>query len=429
MKKNAKKMPGNKQKLSGSALTKRIIIIAASALVGIAVILGAVLGITSAVKRSSYVMSLDGFGIDAPVACYLSSVFKSMYMQSLASSGVNVSDTPSFWATKVFRENTYGDYLAYETEQYIKQIISANVLFDAYTSLSAADKKEIELAAKEILIYKSGGDVSAFNEATKAMGFDYKDFKRATEIIYKAYSVQNRIFGESGERMENFPEELLAYYSGYTRVKLIFIRTQDTFVLDEAGNRVPDDKGNDSLRPLTAEERSERVEYIEKLDACIEGINNGTVAPEYYDALAAEIYGKFKENIDTTLTSGYYFISGSKFTTEFSEMFSDVVTKAFEMEISTAYVTEYGSIMADGEEANANTFVGRCYIYRAEKESKAYEAKDENGFFSDFYSLAATSLYQKLINEYLKEIEIKKDKWAEIDPVSIPYNVDYSARF
>ena len=83
MKKNAKKMPGNKQKLSGSALTKRIIIIAASALVGIAVILGAVLGITSAVKRSSYVMSLDGFGIDAPVACYLSSVFKSMYMQSL----------------------------------------------------------------------------------------------------------------------------------------------------------------------------------------------------------------------------------------------------------------------------------------------------------------------------------------------------------
>ena len=429
MKKNTKKIPTKKTKLSGPALTKRIIIISVSVLVGIAVILGAVLGITSAVKRSSYVMSLDDFGIDAQVACYLSSVFKSMYMQSLASSGVNVSDTPSFWATKVFRENTYGDYLAYETEQYIKQIISANVLFDSYTSLSSADKKEIELAAKEILVYKSEGDVAKFNEATKAMGFDYKTFKRATEIIYKAYSVKNRIFGENGENMENFPEELAAYYSGYTRVKLIFIRTQDTFVLDEDGNRVRDDKGNDSLRSLTQEERAERVQYIERLDACIEGINNGTVAPEYYDSLAAEIYEKFKENIDTTLTSGYYFISGSKFTTEFSEMFSDVVTKAFDMEVGTASVTEYGSIMAEDEDNGATAFVGRCYIYRAENESKAYESKDQNGFFSDFYSLAATSLYQKMINEYLGEVEVKEDKWSKIDPVSIPYNTDYSARF
>ena len=429
MKKNTKKVMDKREKLSGAALTKRIVIITASVLVGIGVILGAVLGIISAVKKASYVMSLEDFGIDAPVACYFSSIFKSMYMQSLASSGVNVSDTPEFWSKKVFRENTYADYLAYETEQYIRQIVAANVIFDKYTSLTDADKREIELATKEILVYKSEGDVSKFNEATKEMGFNYKDFKRATEIIYKAYSVKNRIFGDNGEKMSSFPEELSAYYSGYTRVKLIFIRTQDTFILDEDGKRVKDDNGNDALRALTDAEKAERLEYIQKLDDCIAGLNNGTVAPEYYDALAAEIYGKFKENIDTTLSSGYYFVSGSEFTTEFSEAFADVVTKAAELEISSAYVTEYGSIMADDDEKKDNAFVGRCYIYRVEKEDKAYEGKDQNGFFSDFYKLAATSLYQKMISNYLKEVEIKEDKWAEIDPVSIPYNTNYVAKF
>ncbi|MBQ9071005.1 MAG: hypothetical protein IJY23_06650 [Clostridia bacterium] len=429
-KKKAKATPTKKASLSGAKRTRRIVIILVSVLVGIAVVLGAVLGIVAAVRRASHVMRLEDIGINEGVASYLSSVFKSMYMQNLASSGVSVSDTESFWNTKVFRENTYADYLEYETTQYIKQIIAANVIFDSYTTLKSADKSKIEQATNEILVYQSGGDKGAFNEATEAMGFDYKDFKKATEILYKAYMIKSRIFGDSGERMSSFPEELESFYSGYARVKLIFIRTQDTFVLDESGNRVQDSDGNDSLRALTAEEKSERAAYIERLDACIAGINDGTVAPEYYDSLAAEIYGKYKENIDTALTTGYYFMSGSKFTTEFSEAFSDVVKTSSSLGIGEAGVVEYGSIMADDgeDEKKQLEFVGRCYIYRVERESAAYEKEDKNGFFSDFSSLAATSVCQKMINDYAAKVEIL-DKWENINPVAIPYNTNYVAKF
>ena len=101
-KKKAKATPTKKASLSGAKRTRRIVIILVSVLVGIAVVLGAVLGIVSAVRRASHVMRLEDIGINEGVASYLSSVFKSMYMQNLASSGVSVSDTESFWNTLYF---------------------------------------------------------------------------------------------------------------------------------------------------------------------------------------------------------------------------------------------------------------------------------------------------------------------------------------
>ena len=417
-----------KSKTESAVYTKKFVIISVSILVGIALIFGATLGIVAAVKNASYVMKLEGIGIDSGVANYLSSYFKAKYMQSLASSGVDVSDTASFWNTKVFGENTYGDYLEYETEQYMKQIIASLLIFDMYTSLTKEDEDEIDLAVKEILVYKASGDKKAFNEDTEKYGFDYNDFKNGTEILYKTYILNERIFGKNGANMTSFSEYCEEYFSGYARVKLIFIRTKDTFVLDSEGNRVKDDKNNDSLRELTDSEKAERQEYIARLDACMNGINDGSVAPEQFDVLAEELIAKYGENSKESIT-GYYFSTGSTYTEEFKKYYPTVVSKAFDMEIGDCSVIEFGSVMAEGEEEKEEStaaFVGRCYIYRVEKEKDAY--KKQNDFFADFYSLASSSLHQKMIEEYAKKVEVL-DKWEKIDQRNIPYNTDYVARF
>lgn len=419
--------------VSSAEKTKRTVIIFISVIVGIAIILGAVLGIIAAVRNAGYLMRLESFGIDEGVAVYLSSYFKAVYMTNLASSGIDPSaDDTAFWNTEVYNGNTYGDYLAYETEQYLKQVIAANVLFDSYTSLTAEDKNEIELAIKEILVYRAGGSKDEFNELTAEYGFDYDDFRKGTEILYKTYVVKSRIFGSSGENMASFSDYVDEYYRGnYTKVKLIFIRTQNTFVLDDDGNRVTDGNSNDTLRDLTEEEVAERLEYIARLDECMNGINDGSVDVSQFDALATEIYEKYKENISAA-KDGYYFNSQSEFTTEFSESFSDVVNASYSMDAGECTVVEYGSVMsetASDESGDSEIpFVGRCYILKEAKEDGAYTGSDSLGFFDDLYSLSATSLYAKMIEEYAALVEVK-EKWENIIPALIPYNTDYVARF
>ena len=193
-KKNNKKRStagkAKKPSLTSAQKTRRTVIIIISVIVGLAITVGAVLGIITAAKNSSYLMKLDNVGITPGVASYLSSYFKALYMQNLAASGADVSDTPSFWNKKVFKENTYGDYLAYETEEYIKELIASNAIFDKHTSLTSEDRDEIDLAIKEILVYRADGQKAQFNQDVKNMDFDYKDFQSATEMLYKSYVVK-----------------------------------------------------------------------------------------------------------------------------------------------------------------------------------------------------------------------------------------------
>ena len=63
-----------------------------------------------------------------------------------------------------------------------------------------------------------------------------------------------------------------------------------------------------------------------------------------------------------------------------------------------------------------------------EREASAYTKTDSYGFFSDFYSLAARSEYQNMINSYADKVEVR-DSWADFEPALIPYNYDYVARF
>ncbi len=422
---------------AGELKTRRIIIIAVSILLGALIIFGTTLGIITGVRRSRYVISLKGEGIDKGVASFLAASYKSTYMAALRQNGVNVSDTDAFWSTEVYNGNTYGDYLAYETEQYMKEILAASVIFDETSRLTSDDKNTLKLAVYEILNYRADGSIDEFNALTEPMGFDYDDFKAATTLVYKATRAASRIYGDGGKKTANLTSECDDFYLRYSRVKMIFIRTEDTFALDAEGNRIIDESGKDTLRPLTDYERAERTEYINRLNECIEGINNGTVAPEQFDALAREITEKYKENSADVLDSGYYLYSGSNYSEEFSKIFPTVLPDAISLYTGECGKVEIGADDESGSEEDADEeaeekndvqpFVGVCFMYKAELEPRAYTDTESN-FFGDFYALLALDMYSELLDGYVDSVSLT-EKWSEMDFSKIPYNTDFLARF
>lgn len=436
-KKENKTKTDKKIKMDAKA-TKRLVIVLVSILLGIAVIFTSVVGIVNAVRRRSYLISYENTGVDAGVASYLASMYKNTLLRQLASSGnVNASDTETFWNSQYYGNTTWGDMLRYYTENYIKQIVAANAIFDMKTKLTDADKKELALATREILSYRAGGSVEKFNADVAEMGFDYDDFKKATEMLYKADYAFVNIFGENGSKISSDTEYCDEFFTNYVRAKIIFIRTENTFVYDAEGNRVKDEEtGYDKLCELTEEQKAERMEYIARLEECVKGINDGSVDVSQFDILASEISEKFKEGGESLINSGYYFKNGSVSTSNFTAMIGSdkIVNTVYSLDVGYSASVDLTK-MNEGEaelqsedEENANAFVGKCYILRVENESSAYLDTSASGFFEDFYLLASKTLYQTMLNEYSELVKVG-EKWSLLDLVKIPKNSDYIARY
>ena len=283
----------------------RIAIIAVSAFLAAVLIFGIVLGGIITARNASYVMVCDGYGIDTGVASYLTSYFKARYMTYMKQSGIDVEDSIAFWTTEVgIGTNTYAEYLIYETDEYVKQIVAAAALFDQHAVLTDSEIASIKVATDEILEFRHGGSKAEFNRATADYGFDYDDFCRATEMIYKAWAVSTKIFGSKGENIISYPEYYASYLNNYTRVKILVIRTESKFVTDAAGNRVKGDDGNDLTVTLSAEEKAVREARIEELRGVMAGINDGSVAPEKFDELLASEYNEGDRSVNAR--NGYY---------------------------------------------------------------------------------------------------------------------------
>ena len=418
--KQKKKIPApiTKQSSASAAANargRRLIIISVCVLLAAVLIFGAVFGIIVAVRNASYVMSYDNVGIDAGVASYLISYYKGSFLSTVDSaygSYINVSDTPEFWNSPRSLEgltSTWGELFEYEVERNLKLIIAANVLYDTRASFSDADKNAVKVAVEEVLSFRHNGSKSEFNDAAAAYGFDYKDFEKATEMIYKYTYVQAKIFGPAGENMMSNSEFCQEFFGGYKKVKLLFVRTDTKFELDANGNRVIGEDGSDKLLSLTDEEKAERARRIEEIRETVSGINDGKVALEmFYKHMSDYDEG------DRSAHDGSYFRSTSAFTNEFASEFQDIVDAAYTLEV--------------GKAAEIECSFGVCFVLREENTPSAYTNTKAGWCFSDFYSLAASELYYSLLEELAKEVEMK-EKWHNLSPIAIPYNYEYVARF
>ncbi len=409
--------------------TKRIIIIFVSAFLAAALLFGIIFGSVLIARNASYAVKLKSVGMTEGVLNYFVTELKYEYIKKLRDSKIDVTDTEAFWASKYvsaeLSKSTHGDYLKLYVEDKVKSILAANLIFDKYSKLTADDKNNIAITVDEILTYRAGGSKEQFNEDTEQYGFDYNDFKKGIEMIYKANVAASRVFGKTGDNVRSFPEFCDEFfmgsedYEGYSRFKIVFVRTEDTFEVDKNGNRVKDDKGNDKLRPLTDEEKAERNNYISLLESCIKGFEDKTVDPDLFDDTAQRVY-KYNDNI-TEEYIDYYLHKSSEFVAGFSEKFSEVIDAAFGLSVGKVTSVEYGSSDSDEE---GGSFVGRVYIYRVETDEGAYEKTDKAGFFSDFNVLAASALYTRWAGDYAEETELRS-KWEEIDIIAHKCTSDY----
>ncbi len=360
---------------------------------------GTVLTVTL-VRQSRYAAEYKGFGIDTKTATYLTSYYKYSYITSLRRAGVNALDTESFWASKPEGgTKTYGELLREGAEDYIKKTIVAVYLYNSYGKLSDKDEDKISAAISYKL--QNGADmdgtVKTFNRNTEQYGYNYKSFKKAAEILYKASRARSPV---SGLLLEEYPDGYNDYLQTYSHVKLIFV--------DGAKKIGADGEPTD----LTAEEKAS---LATDLAAFRSNIANSLAGEEAFDAFAE------KYNCVASIIGGteYYLAPDENFTkTTMAEAFPEVVKAALSLPLEgreAAIECDY-----DGDPDNATT----CFIYKYKPQSYDYGKSQYEAYFTDFEANAMTYLYGKILTLYAADAKLT-DKFKSIDPLSLKYDYSY----
>lgn len=408
---NKKKNP---QKKANPKSKIRFLIIFASAFVSLVLALGITLGAIAIARENNNVASFRETGMDIGVATYFASCFKSDYKSALSYVVSGVEDSPGFWNSVSQTGDKYIDILSAGAKEYIKKIIVMNYLYDRYAKLSSVDKDIIESALAGTL-KTHGGSVEAFNEIASKYGFDYDDYKKAVEMLYKAASLEALICGTNGSKLKasndadvlSSRNSLLAEYS---HVKLLYISTELTFVYDENGNRVSEG-GAYKTESLNPSERTERLGEIESIRAAIAAIgSDGTqMGPDMFDYyMNSELYSGMLETRD----HGYYFREGSSYTKAFDQQ--DVVSKSLSMSVG-----EFAEVTMDG---------GVCFIYKMPTSVSDLSVTALEAFFVDFYEALSDKFIEDQVAVFTPEVKIKEEL-DEIDLVLLPYNYEINPSF
>lgn len=354
------------------AAKSRLLPIIICSFLALVLLFGAVMGTVMIVREVGAYVSYNGVTLDEGVTSYLASTFKASYK---------------------------GDDLEGALERYLRAIAVAVYLYDRNAALAESDREWINTNVGEILDYKAGNDKKQFNEAAAPMGFDYSDFKRATEIIYKAAHSKLAIYGEGGVKLasQSGISSLNEYFKEYSHVKILFVRLEDKFVLDEAGNRVRGEDGNDMTVLLTPDEKAKVEADVLEIAELIERVNSGEAQ---FGTAEFDEYYKIYNDDPTNASGGYYFSKNSAFTAEYREAYPNLVEKILTMETGEL-----------GSSTDGSTF---CFIYKYENKALDYAAGATEHFFGDFYSDAADYLFDKALSELSKEVSVK-DKFYALD--------------
>ena len=292
------------------------------------------------------IVSYRSLHVDEGTFMYLYSYFR--YRIPAAFKGAGVKDTAAFWDAAYDDTQTNGQYYGNMALEFVYQTIVSARIFDSESSLSAAERKNLKEMQQEVLTldYKGGGDKKTFNEKASTFGFDYDDFCDGTLMLYKASKVKVALYGATGILAEE--SDLNSYLkNNYVRIKMIFIRTKDRFVLDGNGNYVLGENGNYKTEPLPEEVRLEKEQKISTLLA---DIADGMTEAEF-DALLASRDPYY--NDDSSYPAlGYYFNENASYTKAYAAAFgakvegeADIVSTALSMKAGEvrAVESEYGT--------------------------------------------------------------------------------------
>ena len=378
-----RKAAAEKRKITSRAILPIIL----CSVLGVLILFGAVLGTIALVREAGSVMSYKGVRVDRGTAAYLASTYKASYKG-------DKTDTAALEAA---------------TEKYIRRIVVAAYLYDRVAGKNDKGEAWVERNTSEVLEYKAEGSVDKFNEIAEPMGFDYKDFVKGTELIYKAVSALDAIYGVGGSALSYSENAALAeeYFMSYTHVKILFIRTENKYALDENGDRVPNGDGTDMTVTLTAEERAERLADIAEMTELIENAKNG-VGTEMSLERFNSYYEKYNDEPEYA-DSGYYLHRDSDF------------TKYLKGEGGYPRLAELALSMEVGEWGYSTDGGVTCFVYKYAPLVPDYASSDLNRFFTDFYADAAEHFFMESVDALSADVRVKK-KYAEIDVAALQKN-------
>ena len=383
----------------GMDQSKKVFRIFTAVFLGIVLLAGLTLGVIAIVRNARAVMVYKGVYLYEGEANYLTASYKQSFMSTLARGGIECKDEESFWQSDAGDGRTYGDILKENTEKYLKSVLIGNYLFDRNAKLTKADKNQIEKSIDEVLVYKAEGNKTRFNEIGATMGFDFRDFKKAAKMIYKAEKAEEVIFGYEGASLAsgNFMTECDDYFvNNYSRVNIIIIRTDGKYVTDEE-TKIP------VFKEYTSDERSKVLADIQEIREHIADGSMNEVAFKYWIG----VYPTDEVND----AYGYYFSSSSAYSKNFkAQSAPDLKDKSKEI-VATSLS------MNVGEYAECELNIGTCFIYKSELESRAYTNTVISRFFEDFYANAVPYVYQNSIETYMPDVKVKK----KYNPTAVIY--------
>ncbi len=431
------KIVKNKKNDGGPKGKKNVLLIVVSAVVGLALILGTVLGIINFLDARNAVMEYEGVRMDEKVASYLVSVYKPVYLAELKNPGKrNISyatDSEEFWSMQdPDGSGTFGEGFKRASEQYLKEILVGTYLYDKNTKMTPKTKEAIKKSADQVLEYHygtQGFDVLFAKDAEK-MGYDYEAYQEAAQMLYKSSHAWEVIYGSSGEAAVKFSAECNEFLNiAYSHVTLAFVRTKTTFKLDENGNRVSE-SGKPVLEELTYTEADKRNGKITSVKSMIDDYNNGRASSDALtSATVAELAKEYKTDQSLSrIEKGYYFSPYSEYTTKsfLDEYDKDGLNKIVSTALSLSLNKDgeayaYVDLSLSSSEKNGKESV-TCFIYKSAPAKNAYADLDLSDFFTDFFADAAELyFYPKEVKARCESVEVK-EKFYGMPISAIPQN-------
>ena len=407
----------NENKGKGEAKRPNLLLVIVAISLAVLLLFGIVLGGILLAREISSVASFGGVYIDEGVASFLAATFKYQYLVAL---GEEAFDSELFWGREMENGKTYGDMLNEECENYIRGILVGAYLYNMVKSLSATEREYLDTNTREVLEYRASSSVARFNEMSAEMGFDYDDFCVGTELIYKAVAAKNVLYGTNGSELKagGYFGDTNTYYSTFSRVRMLIIRTEEDFVI-ENGEVVRDSGGQYKTYTLSATDKVNRQNDIDEIRRLIEGLNQDKdeQISSYYFSQMIEKYNPY----DDFKNSGYYFGNMSEYTAGFATEVDEI--NGFDKGLGEKVIEKSMSLSAE-EYGEVEYSGGIIFIYKMPLDEYAYLNPDYEVFFTDFYPDAANYLYMKSLDDYSPMVNLK-DAYYNINVITLPYNSQF----